>query len=310
MYKTSKEQQLTFDGFNQSCGMKLNPKDEWVVLADMIDWAAVEVEYSALFKSKRGRPAASARMALGALIIQRRANLSDRKLVAEVARNVSYQYFLGLQAFQSTSPFRHGVLPEFRKRLGKDFLVKVNEIFLKKANSTHAHAGDGPEAPTANWNMGTMILDATCSPSNIRYPQDFSLLNEGRVKTDAMIDDLHAQSGEAKRPRTYRRVLHAAYLSMAKSKKRTSRAMRALVRKLLCALKRNLDFIDGYLAGGFLLTDRGWRLAPMFDVNPNPDGGASALDRGDFMADAPFYRYTKAEAEARYAAIEEICRGF
>ena len=53
MYKTSKEQQLTFDGFNQSCGMKLNPKDEYVILADVIDWAAVEAEYSALFKSKR-----------------------------------------------------------------------------------------------------------------------------------------------------------------------------------------------------------------------------------------------------------------
>ena len=37
MYKASKEQQLTFDGFNQSCGMKLNPKDEYVILADMID---------------------------------------------------------------------------------------------------------------------------------------------------------------------------------------------------------------------------------------------------------------------------------
>ena len=35
MYKTSKEQQLTFDGFNQSCGMKLNPKGEYVLLADM-----------------------------------------------------------------------------------------------------------------------------------------------------------------------------------------------------------------------------------------------------------------------------------
>ena len=53
MYKPPKERQLTFDGFNQSCGMKLNPKDEYVILADMIDWAAVEAEYSALFKSKR-----------------------------------------------------------------------------------------------------------------------------------------------------------------------------------------------------------------------------------------------------------------
>ena len=128
MYKTSKEQQLTFDGFNQSCGMKLNPKDEYVILADMIDWAAVEAEYSALFKSRRGRPAASARMALGSLIIQKRANLSDRKLIKEIARNVSYQYFLGLQSFQQTSPIKHGVLPEFRKRLGKDFLVRVNDL--------------------------------------------------------------------------------------------------------------------------------------------------------------------------------------
>lgn len=54
MYKTEKEQQLTFDGFNQSCGMKLYPKDELVILANQINGAAVEVEYSALFKSKRG----------------------------------------------------------------------------------------------------------------------------------------------------------------------------------------------------------------------------------------------------------------
>ena len=216
MYKTAKEQQLTFDGFNQSCGMKLNPKDEYVILADMIDWAAVEAEYSALFKSRRGRPAASARMALGSLIIQKRANLSDRRLVREIARNVSYQYFLGLQSFQRTSPVKHGVLPEFRKRLGKDFLVRVNEIFLKRANSTHAHAEDKPESPAANGNMGTMILDATCSPSNIRFPQDFSLLNEARVKLDAMIDRLHDPASGKRRPRTCRKVLRKRYLAHAR----------------------------------------------------------------------------------------------
>ena len=37
-------------------------------------------------------------MALGSLIIQKRANPGDRKLVKEIARNVSYQYFLGLQS--------------------------------------------------------------------------------------------------------------------------------------------------------------------------------------------------------------------
>ena len=256
MYRTEKEQQLTFDGFNQSCGMKLNPKDQWVVLADMIDWTAVEVEYSAIFKSKRGRPAASARMALGALIIQKRSGLSDRKLVEEVARNVSYQYFLGLQSFQSVSPFKHGVLPEFRKRLGKDFLVEVNEIFLKKAKSTPAHAEDKPESPAANGNMGTMILDATCSPSNIRFPQDFSLLNEAREKLDAMIDRLHDPESGKRHPRTYRKVLRKKYLAHAKSKKRTVKQTRSIVRIMLCAVKRNMDFVDGLLEKGGVLEER------------------------------------------------------
>ena len=256
MYKTRKEQQLTFDGFNQSCGMQLDPKDEWVVLADRIDWDAVEAEYRALFPSRRGRPAVSARQALGALIIQKRKQLSDRKLVKEISENVAYQYFIGLQAFRPKCPFRHGVLPEFRKRLGKDFLVKVNETFLKDAKPTPAHAKDRDETPAANGNAGTMILDATCSPSNIRFPQDFSLLNEAREKLDAMIDLMHDPHSGKRRPRTYRKVLRKKYLAMAKSKRRTAKKTRSVVRVMLCAVKRNLGFVDALLAAGGRLDGR------------------------------------------------------
>ena len=56
MYESQKTQQLTFQGFNQSCGTPLNQDDEWVVLADRIDWRAVELEYQQSFKSGRGRP--------------------------------------------------------------------------------------------------------------------------------------------------------------------------------------------------------------------------------------------------------------
>ena len=100
-----------------------------------------------------------------------------------------------------------------------------------------------------------MILDATCSPSNIRYPQDFSLLNEAREKTELMIDRLHARIVEKHRPRTYRRVLHAQYLAMAKAKKRSSKKVRALIYKLLCSLKRNFAFIAGYQEKGLVLPD-------------------------------------------------------
>ena len=63
-----KAQQPTFDGFIRSCGMKSDAKDEWVFLADRIDWAAVETENRAPFHSKRGCPAVSERTALDSFL--------------------------------------------------------------------------------------------------------------------------------------------------------------------------------------------------------------------------------------------------
>ena len=136
MYKTEKSVQMTFENFNQSCGMKLNVRDGWVVVADSIDWAAIEEKYMAFFPSRRGRPAVNARMALGALIIQHKAKLSDRNLVKEVARNPYYRYFIGLESYQAKCPFGHVVLPELRKRFGMDFINEVNEVVVRNARPT------------------------------------------------------------------------------------------------------------------------------------------------------------------------------
>lgn len=188
--------------------------------------------------------------ALGALIIQKRMRLSDRALVKAIAENPYYQYFIGLQKFTPKCPFTAPALVSFRKRLTADALVKFNEICLRGLASTPEHRKERTEASENGENVGTMILDATASPSNIRFPQDFSLLNEAREKTDCMIDLLHKQIREKLHPRTYREVLHNAYLNVAKSKKRTAKAVRSLIRKLLCAVKRNLQFVDSYLARG------------------------------------------------------------
>lgn len=59
---------------------------------------------------------------------------------------------------------------------------------------------------------------------------------------------------------------------------------------------------------GFLLTSEGWRLAPMFDVNPNPDGGEHALDLGDLIKDSEYYRLTKSEATRQYSEMQKLCR--
>lgn len=66
-------------------------------------------------------------------------------------------------------------------------------------------------------NSGTMIVDATCAPSQIKYPQDTELLNEARENTEKLIDELHTKWN--KKPRTYRKKAHKDYLSIARSRK-------------------------------------------------------------------------------------------
>ena len=266
MYKAASSLQITFNDFNQSCGMELDMDNGWCRLAHAFNWSAAEELYAKNFPSRKGHPAFPVRMALGALVIQKRMKLSDRALVKAVAENPYYQYFLGLQSFSSRCPFTYSTLVGFRKRLSAEVLMEINEAFLATAAPTPEHAvakgkvkpaqedatgiGDAEEP-----NAGTAILDATCSPSNIRYPQDFSLLDEAREKLDLMIDGLHARlDGGARRPRTYRRVMRKAYLAVAKAKSRSAKKVRALIYKELCAVKRNLAFVDEYLGRGGSLT--------------------------------------------------------
>jgi IS5 family transposase len=171
MYKSLINHQISFFDFNQSCGMQLDPNNEWVRLADSMPWNKLEEKYSAMFPSTTGRPAKPFQMAFGALIIQKRKKLSDRALVREIAENPYLQYFLGVEKFQHECPFTAPLLVLFRKRLNSEFLIEANEIYLQNAPKTNEHLDDKEETPGEGAeNLGTQILDATCSPSHIEYP--------------------------------------------------------------------------------------------------------------------------------------------
>ncbi len=50
---------------------------------------------------------------------------------------------------------------------------------------------------------GTLILDATCAPQSISFPQDINLLNEARENLEHIIDDVCYQYNYYT-PRMYR----------------------------------------------------------------------------------------------------------
>ena len=254
MYIKDRFHQLGLADFNQPIGLKMNPENRWVKKAATIPWFAIEDRYASLFPSKTGMPAKPLRTALGSLIIQKQYGYADRELVEQITENPYYQYFIGLPGYQQEPPFAPSLLVEFRKRLTADILGEINEMIIEfnhPDDQPPADGADDPEeassemtAPTEN--KGTMMLDATCAPQQIAFPQDINLLNEARENLETIIDMECYEYNEPK-PRTYRQNARKDYLALAKKKKRTKKAIRVAQKKQLQYIRRDLKYIDQFL---------------------------------------------------------------
>ena len=154
------------------------------------------------------------------------------------------------------------MITHFRKRFPPDILLEINNIIAMKALETavsdkrvddddhHNSGGSSPSEPTSEDvqltfddipKQGKLILDATCAPSDIRFPTDLRLLNEAREKLEEMIDTLHAPDiSTALKPRIYRNRTRKDYLSLERQRKKRSKAIRKAIRIQLGYVKRDL----------------------------------------------------------------------
>ena len=156
-------------------------------------------------------------------------------------------YFIGLEAFTHKSPFDQSMMTRFRKRISTKTLQEVNDIIIGRPKEKEDHRDDSHgSSGDAGGNSGTLILDATCAPQNIRFPTDGSLLNEARLNAEEIIDVLHEQglTDGSKKPRTYREKAKRQYNSFSKSRKKSRKSIRQTIRRQLGYLKRDLAIID------------------------------------------------------------------
>lgn len=267
MYKKNRNRQYCITDFDQPMGMKLDPENRWVKKAEAIPWDDIEDRYAKLFPSNTGMPAKPLRVALGSLLIQKKFGFSDRELVAEITENPYLQYFIGLPAYQNKAPFAPSLLVEFRKRLTEEILVEINEMIIefnteKDDSDDDSSNEDGSGRDDAEdtecerkINAGTVIIDATCAPQNISYPQDINLLNEARENLEGMIDQICYEYGLEK-PRVYRKNARRDYLSLAKCKKRTKKRIRKAIKQQLQYVRRDLKYVKEYMAEGKVLSER------------------------------------------------------
>lgn len=269
MYKYSSPQ-ISLADFKQPAGMHLKESNRWVQKAQSIPWGEIEKRYARLFTNRKGNVAKPLRLALGACIIQAEYGYSDAETALQIQENPYLQYFCGYPGYDDEHlPFDASLMVYFRKRLTPEILGEINEMILKaeKSSSDTSSQNSGKDdkdddhhdtdsgSSGGKVNEGTLIVDATCAPSNIRYPQDVSLLDEARENAELMIDELHRQSSGPK-PRTYREKAHKDSLSYMRSRKHSEKRTRLAIRKQLQYLKRDLSYIDSMLSSGLVLSRR------------------------------------------------------
>jgi len=233
------DKQISLFQFGQKAGLELDPKNRWVKMAHKINWDKIEDKYCHLYCPDNGAPAKPIRLAICALLIKQMEDFADEKLVPHIQENPYMQYFCGIKEFTYEQPFTPSLMVEFRKRFNDDVIREINEM-LFAPEPTDDNDDDRP-------NNGTLIMDTTCAPANIAFPQDINLCNEAREKTEKMVEVMH-ERGSGEKPRLDKQKARGEYLKVAKSKKRTGNVLRKAIKKQLSYIKRNLRYIDGLMA--------------------------------------------------------------
>lgn len=86
--------------------------------------------------------------------------------------------------------------------------IEINDI---EYNHPDAHTSAGGSSDSGNAftggdagrsNKGMLMLDDTCAPQHIAFPQDINLLNEARENLESIIDAICYEYDKPK-PRTY-----------------------------------------------------------------------------------------------------------
>jgi len=133
MYKEESRKQQKLDDFYLPFGGHLDEENRWVILSKKVPWEEIEKDYKEkLANTEMGAPAKPLRMALGALIIKEKLQISDREVVEQIRETPYLQYFLGMEGYEDKAPFDASMMVHFRKRLDGELIQKTNEILFKE----------------------------------------------------------------------------------------------------------------------------------------------------------------------------------
>lgn len=256
MYRKTNKPTIVPENFEWPFSGKLSADNRWVIMAGLIPWEEFEEEYAKNFTEEKGAPAKTFRMAMGALIIKEKLGTSDRETVEQIRENPYLQYFLGRSGYSNEEPFDASMFVNFRKRISRSLVNKINKKMVKKAREKKETEEESERKEEEKGekikNQGQLILDASCSPADISYPYDLGILNQGRRQTERILDCLYEslRGKLKKKPRTSREKARKDYLKVAKKRRCSQEERREAIGKQLQYIKRNIAQIEKLVESG------------------------------------------------------------
>jgi len=229
MYKSKDRKTIPLFSELFPFGGKLDSKNRWLKILNLIPWERLESKYQSYFSDK-GRPAKDCRLVIGILLLKHMTGLSDDEIVKQVSENPYMQAFCGLENFVTSPLLNSSSLSKIRKRLSNKYFKELEQETYHVLIEQKIIKGRG------------MLIDATVFPEYIRYPTDPGLMNEAREWVVKKIKTLGNSLGV--KARTYYRKAHKEYLNFSKKKNKSRKVIRRIKKSLLQYLRRNINQME------------------------------------------------------------------
>ena len=240
--------QLDLFSDNKRFTVNLDENNRWIKWSEILPWEKIEDHYALSMSEDQGRKSLPSRVAFGAIFAKEYLNVTDEEVVQQIGENPYLQYFLGQTDFIKEEMFHPTMMVHFRKRFTVAFIGKVNEYIItgKWPEDDDNGSNDGEEDNVSSENessnevknKGKLILDATVAPSDIRYPNDVSLLAECRENLEKLIDAIWEYSARKGHKLPYnRQSAKQKTNNFTKKKKKNARVIKA-------ALNVQLNYVE------------------------------------------------------------------
>ena len=196
-----------------------------------IPWKKI-VQVLKLKENKKG-PASifSPRGKLALMFLKAYSQTSDKRLIEQINGNIHYQFFCGIRISVGEQLKNHKIVSHIRCELAQTLDIKKFQSILAQY-----------------WNpylcrKSTILIDATCYESSVRYPTNQKLLWESVIFLYSTMKHMCKKAG-FKLIRTKFRKWEGRYNSYSRKKRRPKKEKIALSRGLLRLLEKLNEALD------------------------------------------------------------------